>query len=337
MICGVLPPSICGVGDYTGNILKSKHASEWSVLSNQNWSIFNLFSLFSLVNKSKADVVFIQYPSEGYGWSLSPHMIVLYLKYLKRKKVVTVLHEYSSFKPKGRFFIDKILSMSSGLVFTTDFEAGSFLKKNPQCKIKTSVIPILANIPAPLDVLEIADRDIDVSYFGHIRPNKGLEDFLRVTTEIESRQIGVNVRIIGQIPLGYESYINELEEIFPGCKDKISLNLPDVEVANFLNRTKICYLPFPDGVSERRGSFLAATQAGCVVASYSGPWMTERLRGSFVELIRNNETDKLLNLILNARDLDFYHGKSLLYNSYSRIKTWDDVASEYIKIGSMVK
>lgn len=334
MICGVLPPSICGVGDYTKNILNTSLCADWEIFSNQNWSLFNIFSLLFRINKMRADIVFLQYPAEGYGWSLSPHIILLFLKFIKNKKVYTVLHEYTSFNPKGKFFIDKIFSKSTGLIFTTHFEANSFIKNNPRYNGSVSIIPILSNIPPPKSILSIADRDIDIAYFGHIRPNKGLEEFMRVMEEIKLHSNKVNFKILGQVPRGYESFALNLEKIYPDFTNICWLNLQDFEVADILNRTKICFLPFPDGVSERRGSFLAAIQSGCVVASYSGPWVTNHLKNAFIELSYFNESKKLIDLLNSSGDLNEFHVRSLNYQLKSNIRTWDDLAYEYIKISS---
>ena len=62
----------------------------------------------------------------------------------------------------------------------------------------------------------------------------------------------------------------------------IRLNLSDEEVASILNDSKIAYLPFPDGISERRGSFLAAATNGVIVLSNAGRFTYEALRQSVV-------------------------------------------------------
>ncbi|MDE6379465.1 MAG: glycosyltransferase family 1 protein, partial [Muribaculaceae bacterium] len=69
------------------------------------------------------------------------------------------------------------------------------------------------------------------------------------------------------------------------------------EVSDILNNSKVCFLPFPDGLSERRGSFLAAISCGVKVISYDGKFVTDQLR-SVCELVDvNSAGDKILSIL----------------------------------------
>lgn len=336
MITGVLPPSICGVGDYTKNVLSTETCKNWKVLSNQKWGVIHIFSLLKKIMSEAPNVVFLQYPAEGYGWSLTPHFILIYVKYFMKQTVVTVLHEYSSFKPKGKLFINLILSKSDGIIFTSEFERVNFLAKNVNSKAVTQVIPILSNIRPPEVVRACFDRDIDLIYFGHIRPNKGFEEFLRAVSEIQIMRPNLKYHIVGQIPSGYESFCDVLKIKYPDYLSCTTVNASPDDVTELLNRSKVCFLPFPDGISERRGSFLAASQCGCAVVSYSGPWLTDRLKRAFMAVQRNNEAQEIVQLMTSESVLEFYQLSALKYHENRNVNSWEDVACEYLKVAEAV-
>ncbi|EHP83987.1 glycosyl transferase, group 1 family protein [Geobacter metallireducens RCH3] len=335
IITGVLPPKVCGVGDYTKNLLDTEIGKLWSPYVAESWRFRKLSFILKSIDQRKPDVIFMQYPAEGYGWSLVPHMLLIYYVFIKKIKFITVLHEYSSLSWKSRFFIRNILSKSSQLIFTTNFELNNLAKHVPGILSKANVLPILSNIPNPKEIKQISDRSIDILYFGHIRPNKGIEDFLRVICSSKIVNKNLSIKLVGQIPKGYENYIKSLQAIYPQVMNITTLNADLDLVHTMLGEAKICFLPYPDGISERRGSFLAAIQHGSVVASYVGTWTPSGLTSAFIPLERGHEAEKILYFLSNNELLTSQQLNSISYHNESGITNWNELSNAYLKISEL--
>ena len=129
--------------------------------------------------------------------------------------------------------------------------------------------------------------------------------------------------------------MNELNTILPGFINLSIINADIELVLHSLNDAKICFLPFPDGISERRGSFLAATQSGSVVASYPGQWQTDRLKQAFTPLEKGLESEELIKLLSNSELLSDLQNKSIEYHFKNTFFDWNAIACEYLRIASL--
>lgn len=83
--------------------------------------------------------------------------------------------------------------------------------------------------------------------------------------------------IVGQVLSEFESYFTDLKGKYKEVIIDYYLNETSDLVSCLLNNAKIVFLPFPDGISERRGSFLAAITNGALVVTYRGRFVTSSL------------------------------------------------------------
>lgn len=279
MITGSYPPDICGVGDYTARFIDAADEKEWKLYYSSNWRLVSLKKKIREINSFECENIFMQYPTQGYGWSLLPQMLCLYYSLFTNKTFIVVLHELSqrSFKAK---IASVLLLLANRVIFTNDFEKKYAIHYLPFFKHKYFTIRILPNIaPANFDNTHSwVERQYDVVYFGHLRPLKGLEDFFDAINTIQKRGIKtLKVAIIGQVLPEYQTYVSDLKSKYSSLQLDYYLSVSVEKVSALLNKAKIAFLPFPDGVSERRGSFLAAIYNGALVLTYRGPFVTESL------------------------------------------------------------
>ncbi len=107
----------------------------------------------------------MQYPTLGYGYSLSPHLLSLV------KPMVITIHEASQAHILRFISLFAFTLNSQRLIFTSNYERKYFEKFYPYVKDKTYVIPIGSNIPfCPKE----GERKREIVYFGLIAPNKNL-------------------------------------------------------------------------------------------------------------------------------------------------------------------
>ena len=146
LITGSLPPDVCGVGDYTQGLIHElkKQNAEVTVFYRTDWSIQNLLPYTRQIRKSGATVVNIQYPTEGYGYSIVPQLLC---PLVKPAKTVITLHEFSRKSLKGKLAIYLFFLFSNWIIFTTESERHTACRTSPWIKKRSCVIPIGSNIP----------------------------------------------------------------------------------------------------------------------------------------------------------------------------------------------
>ncbi|UTN04629.1 hypothetical protein L0669_01700 [Flavobacterium bizetiae] len=323
-VTGSYPPNVCGVGDYSEQLFKAliNQGNSFELFYKTNWSVGNLFSYLREIKSKKADFIHIQYPTEGYGYSFLPLLLVAFLP---KKKIIVTLHELSNRTFKAKIFTMLLLFFSSKIIVTNETEY-AYLKKLPILNRKEIfVINIGSNIPRSKNCgKNLSERKIDLAYFGHIRPIKGLESFIAVANQFFGSKRCV---IIGQNLARYQSYLDQLqsestyiEYLLNGSVDETADNLADC---------KIVYLPFPDGVSSRRGSLMAAALNGCIiVTTYSDDKEINDFFDKYCYLVHNeDEAKKIIQQLLSDNACTDKNVSKLM-----DLFSWEEISRKHFEI-----
>jgi glycosyltransferase involved in cell wall biosynthesis len=161
------------------------------------------------------------------------------------------------------------------LVFATDYEAAAF-----GAAPRSPVIPIGSNVPTHPGEPK---RDTDtVLYFGQIRPDKGIEDFIALAALSTSAGEPTRFVVIGSAPPRWHGYRAALRAQSPANVHWME-DAPLPAVAQAMATAWAAFLPFPDGAGLRRGSLLAALSNGLPVVAPFGPSTTEALRAALLQ------------------------------------------------------
>jgi glycosyltransferase involved in cell wall biosynthesis len=228
----------------------------------RDWGPRGLLDIRRCLRERRPDVLHIQHPVSFHHRSYVPQVLSL-----TRASVVT-LHGGSRY---GRFWgkvsLGPFTVRPRHVIFTTREEREHALGWAPWLRRRSSVVPIGANIPArPSSEREPGS----VATFGLVRREKGLEDVVELARLAQAAGHGWTVRIIGQTPGPEAGYAARLRESAKDVAVDWASDLGHEEAATALGRTRVAYLPFPDGASERRGSLLACLAAGCAVVTTNG-------------------------------------------------------------------
>lgn len=265
MVVGNASVAYCGVTDYARRLSAelAPLGIAAAVASPARWNLAGLRRLRRSTAFGAAAIVHIQYPSVGFRRSLMPHFIGLASA---GKRVVVTLHEYSRLPLPQRWSLHAFRLTGDEIVFTSDEERRHFTVF--PAKLPTRVIPIGPNVPAapPAD-----EREATVLYFGQLRPDKGLEQFLELAALAQARETPLRFAVIGSTLAKHDRYVAGLRATYSGTRVEWAMDLPPEPVAARMARSFAAYLPFPDGASLRRGSLLAALANGLVVVTTSGP------------------------------------------------------------------
>lgn len=330
VVTGSLPPIVCGCGDYVQALVGEleRKGLEIDLFFRRDWSLRQLTTYIREIQESQATVINIQYPTQGYGWSIVPMLLCLFLRQVK--KVVT-LHEFSRLRTEAKIAIYIFFLSADWVIFTTEFERSMACRIAPWLRAKSSIIPIGSNIP----LREAKQPDTDIVYFGLIHPAKGLEDFAETLSCLSIRK-KLRIRVIGQIAPGYEAYANETLPRLESLGIEIVLNKSPEDVSEMLSRARVAFLPFPDGMSRRRGSALAAMGNGALLVSTTAQTETEL----FTEIcVMPAGGSSLCELLVDVLDnYDSYSSIRRAGQAYAQAISWSTVADSYIKVaGNLTK
>ena len=346
-IVGAFPKMKCGIGDYTcklaeefasqGNevhIITSKHANTNSkVLQIHNiieeWDFSEYKVIIKKLKQIRPDVVNIQYPSNEYKSAFMMSLLPFRIKQKFKCKVTATVHEYDyqefSIQRKFRLYLnfsklDKII-----------VAAEEFINKIKLIVPKADIvyIPISSNIPRSEIKEEQKDKLLEkynlknkrvISYFGFARISKGIEYLLKCMKELPE---DVKLLYIGSLEEKneYEKSLLDLMNTL-NIRDRITITgLFDDEkdVADLLQVSDLCVLPFTEGVQTRNGSFLAAyNQKLPVITTGKGK---KDSKGIYYVEPKNQEQllEKIENVLENKEECE----RDEL--------TWENVAKEYMK------
>ena len=337
VITGSYPPEVCGVGDYTRNVMEAPSARGWALYHRQQWSLASLRQIICEIDARNPSEIFMQYPTQGFGWSLVPHLLCLYYSLFTRVRFTVVLHEFSQLSRKANLAARLLLLSADQIIFTNEFERQAAAKLWAPVRSRSRTVKIVSNIPVS-DAAEGGreGRPLDLVYFGHVRPKKGLEAFLDAVRELRAVRPDSRIALIGQCPSGFESYTGPLLERCSALGMELMLEMPSDQVARALAQTKLVYLPFPDGISERRGTALAAMANGAVllttVGDHTTPELAEAVPVVSVGAAPTAVAARLQELMaLQDDERSALCDRARTYLRRHLPQSWDDVARAYVQ------
>lgn len=324
LVSGSYPPEVCGIGHYSCHLAKAlkQAGANVEVVAGQGWGVSRLRETLRLAAKSPDKLLHIQYPGEGYGWSLTPQLLTM-----ARPAVVT-LHEFSRASLLRKLSLLPFLVAARRLIFTSDFELKFAARWIPSIKTKSTIIEIGSNIPFPaLPPPRILNQ---ITYFGLIVPNKGIEDVLRLASLVQQRLLPIQLRIIGATMPRFTDYALWLAEQSKGLPIELNFDLDDEATGKVLATSAVAYLPFPGGASIRRGSLKALLACGTAVITTRGPQTTSPLADT---LLFAEGPDEALDLSLKLfSDQDRLATMSAASSSYSKTYGWETIAAEHLEV-----
>jgi glycosyltransferase involved in cell wall biosynthesis len=327
MICGEASIS-CGVSDYTQYLISALRGNTVDVelITQNKWGILDVNSLLAKLKRFKPDIVHIQYPAAQYGKSLGLQVFLLFS--LKKWSIVTTIHEFSHTHILRRM-ATLIFGYSKKVIFTNEYEKKAVSYFFPLSRNKFSIIPIGSSIPF------LAENHSNVTiqgvYFGLIRPNKGIEDFLELANLSLKTESDRQFLIVGSIQPGAESYFQDLRDQSHYLSNLTwELNPAASQVAKIFSDSSFVYLPFPDGASERRSSLIAALGNNIPIITTLGL----QTPASFKNIMEFAVSPENALKILNKWDKDKKIPENLKAKAleYSCHFDWNSIASSHINL-----
>jgi glycosyltransferase involved in cell wall biosynthesis len=322
LVTGLCPPGRDGPGDYIAHLSKALAASgvEARVIASEDWRVVGAFKVRDSLQDF--DLVHIQYPTLGFGYRLGPQVLSLL-----RGCVITI-QEASQRRILRKLSLLPFLVRPRHVIFLDDFERRYVITRAPWVARISSIILTPGNIRV---FPQERPRTLgEIVYFGLILPRKGLEEVVELSRLIKSGGLPLRVRIIGGRRLEHLKYLEKLRSVTAELPVIWDLDLSEEQVAEKLASSAVAYLPYPDGVSERRSTFKAALANGVAVVTTLGSQTPEDMQ-SFLRFARTPQ-----EALITARSLlespeeraKLARNAGLYLQQYS----WERAAEEHLAV-----
>lgn len=285
-LTGSLPPTRDGVADWSKNVIEGFEGSKFEVTivtssvhkpyldeNNLNNITLDDFSLKSVIRilkilKSKSfDVINIEYPCVGYQLKFGINLLPFLLKtYLSNTKIALSLHEYAFYTWKGKLRKNVMLYFSD-LVFLTDRLNFRLVK------VKKSARKVLLYVPPQIPIQSKKTKDessiITIGYWGFVRQRKGLDLLVKSLSHLmKSGVLNVQLKIYAELLESDDYHLSIMKLIKEENLENhiiITGYLSENDLSIGISEMDLCVLPYEDGVSDRRGTFVAAMAQGVSV------------------------------------------------------------------------
>jgi len=259
------------------------------VVSRWDWGSWGL--VLEQVRALQSDILHIQYQTGGYGMHPAINFLPWHLRRVeKRPRLVATFHDLRVpylFPKAGavRGWVTQALARWSDAVIATNTDDYQALGRSLPSHPSLHLIPIGSNIhpqpPPGYDrvawrrSLGVDEDEALLCYLGFLNESKGGETLFRCLAELRRRGVQAKLLMIGgqvgdsdPTNLAYARRIRALGAEL-GLQHLVLWTdyVPAEQVSASLLAADICVLPYRDGVSYRRGSFMAALAHGLPIVS----------------------------------------------------------------------
>ena len=252
-----------------------------------------------------------------------PLQLLFLLKMKRHKRTVLTLHEFSRALWLRRIYCLALASMSRVVMTTSDYERKK-LEWWTTRERKIRVVPIGSNIPRH-ENLPLNTSRRGIVFFGLLAPGKGLERFFEIISIFDGK--GIPISIIGNAIPGSIDWLSNCKMQYPRVSFHQDLS-PDA-ISSLLHVAQIAILPYPDGISERRGSALAALANGLQVVTTKGAATTDALSRVCHLFDDNAQAQNILRRLLSGEIDPISPGQM---DEFVDRRSWANISEQHLDI-----
>lgn len=261
--------------------LERQASVEYALMPNWRVTPANIRRIFHILDTHPVDVIHMEYPGNLYGKtflaSLLPAIVKLYNVVRKKRIAFHVrLHEFTQARFLRKVAILPILLFADSL-YIPSLKDRRTVARVARKRVKPTVIG--TNILVAEGQRQLSDK-VTISYFGFVYHGKGIEPMLALWQQLKAQDTEdkLRFRIIGDVGTEETNHFAEyhkqvwqwIEEY--GMTDAVSVTgyISDEEVSRELRNTDIATVLYEDGLTLRRGSFLAYLAHGVPIITTQG-------------------------------------------------------------------
>lgn len=304
----------------------------------------NVKRLYEILDKYSITVVHIEYPGDLYGKTFLASFIPILIKKYNKKHNTRItcnvrLHEFTRARFLRKLAIIPILWWADSVYVPAQHDR-KVTKLFGGDRVKTTTIG--TNIKVVSNKL-VADDKKTISYFGSVYPGKGIEKMIKIWKLLceQDESSLLSFKIIGDVGTESDNHFADyhrqvwmwIEQY--GLKDRIEVTgyISDEEVSKQISQSSVAILPYEDGLTLRRGSFLAYLAHGIpIVTSLGDDEANELFAGHKGISMVDTEMD-FVDSVRKYCDIDDLERRTI-YEDNKKLSShfnWNNIAESFLK------
>lgn len=306
----------------------------------KDWKIGSVNDILKIIKKEKIHKLLIEYAGNGYGRDLAISFLPLRIKmhnfFLKEKVECHLrLHEFTMCRPARKLFTYPLVWFCDH-IDTPSFVEYLHLKESYGRKVVKSAIGSNINWRTEKKAFKKGPGDkIKLAFFGGIYPGKGIERLIEIWGEIEKKYPDTyEYQLLGGFPKNrtnvFDDYQTSIQKSIEekGLKEKITVSgfLSEEEIEDWLDQVDIAVLPYEDGLTLRRGSFLAFLGRNVAIVTSMGDPQANALFRDAKGVKMCNGTKEMVKAIRSYSENDRYYEAGFDNGRFRSYFEWEQIA-----------
>lgn len=298
LVTGAQPPRLCGVGDYTASLAAALRTRGLDtriqtgldafpapgtepLVADWDHPVAALTTLARHWRRERPAAVHVQYPGSFGEANRSPAGNLLPgLARAMGIPVVVTLHEYLERSPAWRARALPMALTADRVVAVTASDA-AHLDRLPGLRGRVVHAPIAASLVFER-VFPTVSPTLRLAYFGFLHPLKGTSELIEAVGLARALGADASLDLFGHFQPDdphHAALAAHADSTAPGAiRFRGSVPADPAGAAEAFAEVDLAVMPFREGVSERRSSFLTFGWAGFPVLTSPGPWAPSWLR-----------------------------------------------------------
>ncbi len=307
------------------------------------WGLCTLLKLIIKIKKENISRIVIEYAGNGYGKDFAISLLPLFIRIINvlssnQIKVHLRLHEFSMCRFARKLFTYPLVVFSHTLE-TPSYTEYKILKKRYGNKVKKSMIGSNFQWTNKRKIRENDNGKIRLAFFGGIYPGKGIEKLLKIWSRLEEKYPNrYEYYLLGGFPSGLTSAFDEynqdvmkrIEESKLLGKITITGFLPEDIIEKCLDEVDIAVLPYEDGLTLRRGSFLAFLGRQIPIVTVNGDEEAKKMFSDADGVMMCSDIEDMFNCILKLSIDNKYMEVGKNNWKFKNIFSWDAIADNLL-------
>ncbi len=330
--------------------IRENAVTEYELLSDWRMVRNNIHKITSILHKYPITAVHMEYPGDLYGKTFLASFLPLIIHRYNRKheKSISVnvrLHEFTCARLLRKIAILPILFYADRVYVPAQKDRETVSRIAGKRVLQTMIGANIKVVPS-----NTADSDkITISYFGSVYPGKGIERMLSVWKKIKEMDVESKFlfKVIGEIDVDASSHFAEYhKQVWKwiaqyGLENSIEVTgyVTDEEASKKIQDTQIATLLYEDGLTLRRGSFLAYLAHGIPIVTTMGDMEARQLFSGHDGIRMAGGDREIINAILEYSRLGVEDRKRIREDNVSLARNfdWGVIASAFMKDYGMIE
>jgi len=316
----------------------------YELMPNWKLSLANCRRFENILDKYDIDAIHMEYPGDLYGKTFLASFLPYILKKYNKKHGTQItynvrLHEFSRARLLRRMAIIPILKCADRVYVPAQKDRES-VSRYAKAEVKQTLIG--TNISVRSNEI-INDEKVTIAYFGSVYPGKGIEKMLSVWKQIREydKKDKFRYKIIGEIDTddnnhfqGYHKQVWKWIDEY-GLKDAVIVTgyVTDEQVSYEIQHSQIATLFYEDGLTLRRGSFLAFLAHGIPIVTSLGDAESTQLFNGYKGVAMCSDENAVIEAIRRYSELSIIDKEEIRKDAIelSRRFNWENIAKSFLR------